>query len=362
MRVLEIFSNIIINAGIANGFIITLLYSGSKNRHSHFLLSLLLIDLSLIVFRLHYLIEYLFLKIGTPFFLTGPFMFLLGPFLYFYLRSVVIPEAKITIKDLKHFVLLAVYLILAIPLYIYGKDSPYAHSLQRFIGSPWIFLILQFGYYLIQANRLIGVHKKNIVEKFSNVEGMDVSWLKLIIWIFGLIFIFITIAAPWLIHGIDFATYKITSSIFYSLILFFIAYKGLQQRVPLDTIKHSANDQDVADKETIDRLKEKLLAHMEANKPFLNPELSLTDLAKQVTISRNQLSQVINSGVGDNFYNFINKFRVEEVKKLINSDFSKQYTIMSLANDAGFNSKSSFNNIFKKITGLTPSEYRDEQG
>ena len=361
MRILEILSNIIINAGIAQGFLLAIFYQNHKNRRSHFLLSLLLIDFSLIVFRTQYLIQHAYARIGTPFFLHGPFIFLLGPFLFFYLRGIVIQDSAITRKDLKHFGVFIAFIALVIPLYFLGKESTYSISLQRFIGSPWIFLTLQFGYYLILARGLIRVHKKNISEKFSNVEGMDVSWVNLIIWIFILIFIFITIATPWLIHGFNFYAYRTTSAVFFSLILFFIAYKGIKQRIPVESVSNSVNNQDVADSETIIRLTEKLMSHMEMNKPFLNPELTLTDLAQQVSISRNQLSQVINTGVGDNFYNFINKYRIEEVKELIKNDGAKQYTILSLANDAGFNSKSSFNNIFKKMTGLTPSEYRDGQ-
>ena len=100
---------------------------------------------------------------------------------------------------------------------------------------------------------------------------------------------------------------------------------------------------------------------MSSAKPYLNPDLTLTELAKQLTISRNQLSEVINTGVGDSFYNFINKYRIDEVKQLIKEDPTKRFKIMSLAYEAGFNSKSSFNNIFKKIMGLTPSAYRDGQ-
>ena len=361
MKVFEIFSNIIINAGIAHGFLIAILFGRHKIQHSRFLLSLLLMDLSLIVFRIHYLRLDLFNKLGSPFFGSGPFIFLLGPFLFFYLRSIVIPENTITRKDLIHFGFFAVFLVLVIPLYLYGMEGAYSFYLLRVVGSPWIFLILQFSYYLIQAHRLIRVHKKNIVEKFSNVEGMDVSWLKTIIWVFVLILFFVTIATPWLIHGINFSTYNTTSAIFFSLILFLIAIKGIQQRIPMESLVSFENDPDIAGTDTIQRQKEKLLSHMKANKPFLNPDLTLTDLAKQVTISRNQLSQVINTGIGENFYNFINKFRVEEVKELIKNDARKQYTILSLANNAGFNSKSSFNNIFKKMTGLTPSEYRDGQ-
>jgi AraC-like DNA-binding protein len=318
-------------------------------------------DLSLIVFRIHYLNPYLIEQFGSPFYGTGPFIFLLGPFLFFYLRSIVMPESKMTRSDLVHFVLFVVFLVLILPQYVSGKEGTYSYYFQRFLGSPWIFLVLQFGYYLIRTRRLLKTHKNNIVEKFSNVEGMDVSWLNLIIWIFIIILFFITIATPWLIHGVDLSIYYKTGAIFFTLILFFISYKGIQQRIPLESKVNSEYDQNVSDRNTIPILKKKLLSHMEDDKPFLNPELTLTDLAKQVAISRNQLSQVINTGVGDNFYNFINKYRVEEVKELIKKDASKLYTILSLANDAGFNSKSSFNNIFKKMTGLTPSEYRDGQ-
>jgi AraC-like DNA-binding protein len=361
MKAFEIFTDIIINAGIAQGFLIAILFGRAKNINSRFLLILLLIDLSLIVFRVHYLMYFQFDKLGSQFFLTGPFMLLLGPFLFFYLRGIVQPEATITKKDIGHFAVCAVYLSLIIPMFFLGKESHYAVFIQRIIGSPWIFLILQFGYYLVQANRLVKMHQRNIVERFSNVEGMDVSWLKLIVWVFAIILIFIAIAVPSLIHGIGFSIYHITTSIFFSLILFFIAYKGIQQRVFIEPIPSIENDPPIEDSETIQVLKEKLLVHMEADKPFLNPELTLADLAKQVAISRNQLSLVINAGIGDNFYNFINKFRVEEVKELIKKDKVKKYTILALANDAGFNSKSSFNHIFKKATGLTPSEYRDGQ-
>ena len=359
MNIFNIFSDIIINAGIAHGFLIAILFGRHKNQHSRFLLSLLLINLSLIVCRIHYLTYYSIIQVGSSSAVVGPFLFLLGPLLFFYLRNIVKPEITITRKDFIHFALFAVFLVIVIPQYIYGKESDYSLYIQKFIGQPWIFLIFQFGYYLIQTHRLLRIHKKNIVEKYSNVEGMDVSWLKLIIWVFILILFFITIATPWLIHGINFSTYKTASAIFFSLILFFIAYKGIQQRIPNDPFISVENGSPISDIDTILKLKGKLLIYTKANKPYLNPELTLTEMAKQMNIGRNKLSKVINSGVGDNFYNFINKFRVEEVKSLIKNDAKKQYTILFLAYEAGFNSKSSFNNIFKKMTGLTPSEYRN---
>jgi AraC-like DNA-binding protein len=359
LKALEVISDIIINAAIAHGFVISLFFQKHLNRKSLQLFPLLLMSLSLIVFRSHYLMEFSHEKLGNSYFIAGPFVFLLAPLLFFYLRGIVIPDSSLKKNDIKHFIFFVLYILLAIPFFLYGRDSTYSAIVQKSMGSPWIFLILQFGYYLVKSHRLIKLHKKNIVEKYSNVESMDVNWLNLIIWIFVATLIFIAIGTPTLIHGVNFHTYHVTSSIYFSLVLFFIAYKGIQQRVPQESLVIIDNGTELSDVEEIKRLTEKLHSHMKEARPYLDPELSLSDLAKQLHIGRNQLSQVINSGVGDNFYNFINKFRIEEVKLLIKNDRDKKHTLRALANDAGFNSKSSFNNIFKKITGLTPSEYRD---
>ena len=340
---------------------LAIFFRATGNKHARFLLSLLLIDLSLIVFKIHYLMDFFIARAGNHFILSGPFMFLLGPLLFLYLRGIVLPESRFARKDFLHFVIFLIFFLQATLFFIYGEANDVAAFVKRIVGSPWIFLVLQFSWYLVHTHKLLRLHRKNIVDKFSNVEGMDVSWLKLITWLFAVILVFITIGAPSLIHGPGFSTYKTTASLFFSFVLFFIAYKGLQQRVPGLPTMHPENDGGKADDETIKKLSERLLAHMESSKPYLDPELTLVDLARQLEISRNQLSQVINAGVGDNFYNFINKFRVEEVKRLINHDSSRQYTILALASDAGFNSKSSFNSIFKKATGLTPSEYRNGQ-
>ena len=97
---------------------------------------------------------------------------------------------------------------------------------------------------------------------------------------------------------------------------------------------------------------------MKEEKPYLQPDMSLVELAKNLEVNRNQLSHVINEGIGENFYHFVNGYRIEEVKKLIKEDDQRRYTLLALANTAGFKSKTSFNNFFKKSTGLTPTEYR----
>jgi AraC-like DNA-binding protein len=102
---------------------------------------------------------------------------------------------------------------------------------------------------------------------------------------------------------------------------------------------------------------EKIIKHMKKNKPYLNADLSLEDLSKQLAIPKHHITQTLNDKMEKSFYQFINEYRIEEaISKLKKS--KEELSLLSLAFDVGFNSKSSFNMYFKKITGHTPSSYR----
>lgn len=101
---------------------------------------------------------------------------------------------------------------------------------------------------------------------------------------------------------------------------------------------------------------------MENRKLYLDSEIKLSTLAHELNISQHTLSQVINQYHNTNFYDYINKFRVEEVKTRLVNNANKEVTILTIAYEAGFNSKSSFNNIFKKYVGKSPTQYLKEQG
>src|SRR5690606_31344274 len=92
-------------------------------------------------------------------------------------------------------------------------------------------------------------------------------------------------------------------------------------------------------------------------KPYLNPQLSLSDLSKQAGTNQRDVSRVINEHFGQNFYEFVNSYRIKEFQELVKKDKNKQFTILTLAYDSGFNSKATFNAAFKKIMNVTPSEY-----
>jgi AraC-like DNA-binding protein len=106
------------------------------------------------------------------------------------------------------------------------------------------------------------------------------------------------------------------------------------------------------------RLKESLLAVMEKDRPWKNSELTLADLAETLRTTPHKLSEVLNSQIGETFYDFVNGYRVREVQRRIAAGEARALKILSLALDAGFASKSTFNQVFKKHTNQTPSDFR----
>ena len=102
----------------------------------------------------------------------------------------------------------------------------------------------------------------------------------------------------------------------------------------------------------------KVETFMAKQKPYLNPDLTLPKMADDLDVSTHHLSQVINERHGSNFFDYINRFRVEEVKRKIASKEFQNYTLLAIAMESGFNSKSAFNRVFKQITNSTPGEYK----
>jgi AraC-like DNA-binding protein len=107
----------------------------------------------------------------------------------------------------------------------------------------------------------------------------------------------------------------------------------------------------------LERLKQKLQVVMRDDRPYLEPTITLTDLTRIVGVNSNVLSHAINQGFDKNFNDFINEYRINEVKsKLRDADES---TLLGIAFDSGFNSKATFNRAFKKFTGVSPKEYQE---
>ena len=96
---------------------------------------------------------------------------------------------------------------------------------------------------------------------------------------------------------------------------------------------------------------------MEQEKPYLNPELNLADLADMAKMNRAQLSETINAGFGKNFNDFVNQYRVNAFKKMLAENHQDRLSLLGIALECGFNSKATFNRVFKKLTNLSPTDY-----
>jgi AraC-like DNA-binding protein len=107
-------------------------------------------------------------------------------------------------------------------------------------------------------------------------------------------------------------------------------------------------------------IKDALLSELEHQQVFLNPELTLVELSKQLNTNASILSKVINKGFGQNFNDLINQYRINFVISEIGKGLHKKQTLLSIAFDCGFNSKATFNRAFKKVTNFTPVEYIQE--
>ena len=111
----------------------------------------------------------------------------------------------------------------------------------------------------------------------------------------------------------------------------------------------------------ISEYKEKLLTYLERDKPYSDNELKVQNLAERLGIASYQLSQVINTELQRNFYDLINSYRIEEAQRRLADPGNQHLTILAIAYDVGFNSKSAFNTAFKKYTNMTPSQYKNSQ-
>ena len=138
----------------------------------------------------------------------------------------------------------------------------------------------------------------------------------------------------------------------------FFSFAGEADVSALSVFKTKLNE---AEKNERKKIAQNAADFMKNNKPYLDPELTLDQLAALLSLKPRALSQAINEILNQNFFDFINRYRIEEAAKLLANPIDKKVTVLEVLYEVGFNSKSSFNALFKKYMGLTPTEFKRKQ-
>lgn len=306
-------------------------------------------------------------------------LFLLhGPFMYLYVKTLSAGKRVFKSKFLWHFipfVAFILYLIIAFQFPDYSKNIHVSHAADA-PEPPFLFVVFLLATALSGPVYFVLAHKKyrNLKKSSENFtsKGIHLQWLGKLIFIFGMVWTALIIVA--VIHHVFhlFTMTFCTNGLFLALsgFIILIGYYGLNQQevfISHSTPQNEEVEEGEKEKYAASRLEGEKLQQcflkvetfMESEKPYLNPDLTLPKLAEDLKVSTHHLSQVINEKHGSNFFDYINQFRVEEVKKKIVSEEFKNYSLLGIAMESGFNSKSAFNRVFKKMTSLTPSQFRN---
>ncbi|MBK8051765.1 MAG: AraC family transcriptional regulator [Saprospiraceae bacterium] len=303
--------------------------------------------------------------------------FLHGPLLFYYIVTLTKPQDLNLKLFLTHAALPVFILILDLPFFMLESEAKifvFKNSGKGFENAvliSQILLSISGLIYLFLNFKLLNEHKKRVLAQFSNQENINLNWLRILIYMMAVIWIFIIFSEsdPWIFS---------LSSIYVVV----LGYFGINQvgiftnnSVALESVNNSEVIEDIEPTEEKKKyaksgltedaafsLHENLKSLMQEKQLFQEAELTLVELSNYLNVHPNYLSQVINEKEEVNFYDYINGLRVEEFKRLLLLPENQKYTIIALAYECGFNSKSAFNRIFKKHTNLSPTEYMKEQG
>ncbi len=230
-------------------------------------------------------------------------------------------------------------------------------------------LILAFFSFLYPTISLVLLyrHRKRVENEFSNIETVNMNWLRYWI-IMSMIGFWVSFIAIWSgsFQWIDFTTSFQAVATLITLNIAVIGFFGLKQTTIFsDAIYVKAEIKTEAkyatsglSRDRSGEIMEMLASYMKKHEPYLDPELNIQKLANDIGINKNQLSQAINEQLKINFFTYINQMRVSHFKKLCIENSFQNYTLLGIALESGFNSKSSFNGVFKKLEGITPGEYK----
>lgn len=299
--------------------------------------------------------------------------FCISPLFYLSVSSFINPTKKWKTKYFLHFGLAFLFIVFTL-FFLFLKlptnNNPNVLGLISLIFNS--LLGIQVISYCYLCYKKIKRHQKSIRLFSSTIENVDLKWLK------NITFVVIFLALFWA-SGIIFQVknenvyYYTFLEIINIFLVFYITYYSLKQKeiypyskkdkkelkeIITESLIPNENSKKIIEDVKLESIKVELLLLMQLEKPFLDCELNLIKLATKLNISSHQLSYTINTGFNENFYQFVNRYRIEEAKIVLMNPEMNHLSLVGIAFEVGFNSKTVFNTTFKKLTGKTPSEFK----
>ena len=269
-------------------------------------------------------------------------------------------------NDLYHYVPAIGYLLLLFIYFFLPRPEGVAEARMasgEILRAVYLFHAVTFIVNLTYWIKSIQVYRKyqhTLKEELSYV--VKTKFFKVFLWLIGICLLFWLII--FLLSVTQASVFEIEFRLFIWLTLAFIVlflafyvmvYPEIFQSLP--EIKEKKYAQSKLSIHDLERLKKELELLMETKKPYLNSKLLKSELAELLGVSRPEMARLLNEKIGMNFFEFVNYYRIKEFINLAQSDKGKQFTFFGLAQEAGFNSKTTFNKSFKKLMGESPSQY-----
>ena len=302
------------------------------------------------------------------FLLPFNFSWLLFPIFFIYTQKVSI----FSDQKIKYWLLYPGILSFALQLVIYFLPYSTKLAIAQSFWHELVFTILGISYSWIIGIwnlKLLNQHSTEVQNTFSELEHKVLEWVR--------IFLIYSLSTSVVIHILYYTApenyyFKIIFSVFDLIAIYWIAFNGIIQRnvlaflgkkeigIPsIDTFAIEKNPKKISKEEDLKAIMEHIDSFMKSNEAFVNTELTIIDLAENLNIHPKRISASINTIFNQNFNSYINQLRIKKAKTLLTDLSSNYYSIEGIAKEVGFHSKSAFYSAFKKVTGTTPTKYKE---
>ncbi|MEL7001590.1 MAG: helix-turn-helix domain-containing protein [Bacteroidota bacterium] len=340
----DIWSIIFLIAAAQGMFLSILLYT--KKSKANYLLASLTFLFTLCL--LYYVSFWTGLDNQLPFFfsIVLGFTYLIGPLLLFYIKS----GASGSTLDIRHFIPFCLYVIFYLTYWLIpDNQKPTALTVQVIVQNIHLMAYVIVIYRWIKSNKDL----KGDTSKLN-------KWRLQIFWAFaGYVFSFLSYyILVW--TSVLKVEYDYMISLTSAFFIYFVGYKGFTNPALINQYSKAKYEKSTLSDSASRAVLDKIKYQVEEKKLYLDSELKLKTLSEKLSLSTHHISQVLNQVEGKSFSDFINEYRLEEAKMILSDPDKKELRLIDVAYDTGFNNKTSFNNAFKKITGMSPSQYRLE--